>query len=1590
MNMRLRRAVAPAAVVCLSVLCLSQLSAQQKAAKPDPQAAAPKSQTVKSGRSVVTMVHDSRQSVAKGDLDTALKRAAEAIAADPAYADAWKQHGRVLMLRGDLSGALKSLEKALQLNKDIIEVPQWVTQVLFDSQQYDGMLRYLESLSPQVAAAHESGFIASVLGRLTQTNQSALAKPVAALWQQVATSKEGRQAAEAIGQVFAGNLDNAAKTLQAAPKSKSDDQLISFAWTLLGANQLAAGETEAATVSLQTALKFQPNNRIALRELGWAYRSSRRPADAAEAWMKIVRETPKPAELWGEIAQTYAEANRPDQAAAAVQQALTLAPLDEKARALKLRLLLDQDPKGAAEYEKRLTQQAAGDYVTALGRGMADRKAGRFDRATANFERALTLRPKSAQIRGLLIEACSSWAARVKPGEAVEPLEKLVSLDPNRASAWRDLGWGRWAQGQREKAVEAWEKALQAGVKDSGQLATQIAAGLIESGEAERGIQLFSRWNPNGSMIAAGQTLFDNDRYRAAEAFLAEAWRRGERTAATGLRLASLQSRHSECSTVMDYLKPIIDAGLGTISNQDLQMLFDIADRCERASQATDLLIALDQRVGDVKDPAYRERLASLFEAAGNKQVGIRDLEAAFQLYSRALTLDPDRTIWLRALELGERLGKIQESGTLLQSLERRTTSPAVLEGIRGRAQARQGQLETAVGHYQQSLQAEPAQPDLRLELFRHLMTLQRFDEAREQEKWFSDRLQEGDGSVRSHLAEVFSALGETERALEIWRELSLISPDVSYYTLEYARSAVELCRCDEAFTALDQTAAQSRDVRVYELISEIEASRDHVEQVMTWTERGLAIKRTPALLRMRAEAAEELRDYQAAQEAAQELVELDKGNAAAAGILLRTQLAQNRFDRVEIVGQELLKRNPIFLPALNQMKEMAAKTGDGQRRLEVSRLIANQRRWDADAWRRYALVSAEEGEFGEALSTLAPLARTEVAQAIPVLLYSRVSTCPDQGRNTVEQVVSHWTRLHGAGYRFISPAELDTTKAVLRVMVVVIDPDPAALGPLDAALRQIGGKAVLAINSQGLTGPVPGAPAPEDLQKLRDGGYWVLASSGAQGRQRGAIDSRGTTGNVLTHFLWIGGQAEDAKSFLERITQAMASASGPLPKNQPRLFVYPSGDYGQFSLDTDQEPVQLLRSVVEKQFDQAIAFDETGFVSVGFDPLRLPGKLVPHKWTDADLMAHLQHANPLVLARLDYAKTLSWTSQHERATTWFRRAEKSGADPAEVSFHWGASAYQDGDLPTALAKLRTACSLEPDSSRNATVLQRAEDRKDAALALNGSIWEDSDNRTAIRYGAELGTYVGDRFRLSAFADRNRYEREGHGGERGSRFGGGFLWHLAPQWRLDGQAWSLNTDHPENQIGWALNLHLPAAPLGGSLELATSRDEINTVEAVRKRIWASEYSLQSDSRIANFWELSLAPSYVDRNDGNATYMIEGHFARRLHEWPFLALGYAFRFADSDFDPIEYWAPLQLQQHQVYMATRGAYGRFRYALSLQVGYASQRDTDWRFRWSGRPMLGLLLTSHTELRAEYIRLDTAIYQSNTWLFGLVQRF
>jgi len=438
----------------------------------------------------------------------------------------------------------------------------------------------------------------------------------------------------------------------------------------------------------------------------------------------------------------------------------------------------------------------------------------------------------------------------------------------------------------------------------------------------------------------------------------------------------------------------------------------------------------------------------------------------------------------------------------------------------------------------------------------------------------------------------------------------------------------------------------------------------------------------------------------------------------------------------------------------------------------------------------------------------------------VPVLVYRYVVDCPYPGRNTVAQLESHLRRLAADGYRLATPEQLAWPLAQPHAVVVLEDADLAVLQAVDAVLAELGGRAVYAGHRGILARAVPGKPAPDELRRLAETGRWLIASAGPENDRRQSVAADGRRGNPFTHPIVKNGRLESDDAFRKRLETEFAASADVLGDAPEKLLVYPYGDYGQASLDTSREYRDVYRDAVASSFDQAIFFDDGGFLAPDHDPLRIPARVVPAAW-DADRLAeHLRQQNPGVRAQLELAKLLYWNRQHEEANYWFARALAAGADPKAVAFNRGANALQQGDLPVALDQLRLAQELDPESEKTETALANARDRKRLTLEIGARYWEDNEDRSYEQYSAQGGGYVLDYLRLGGFADANRWQTDGLGDERGTRIGAEARWHLYPQIWLEGQLWQLQFDSElDDLVGGDLRLHLPNRWLGGYAEL---------------------------------------------------------------------------------------------------------------------------------------------------------------------------
>lgn len=133
--------------------------------------------------------------------------------------------------------------------------------------------------------------------------------------------------------------------------------------------------------------------------------SDKAAAEFQEAQKAAPEKDPNQALIWGNLGQAYDVAGRNDEAAQAYQQAINIKP---------------DDP----------------GYYNNLGNVLA--RAGKIDEARAAYSKSADLDPTKAAMAWRNFGISLYNANRL--GDAVEPLQKSVAIDPNSAQTWYLLG----------------------------------------------------------------------------------------------------------------------------------------------------------------------------------------------------------------------------------------------------------------------------------------------------------------------------------------------------------------------------------------------------------------------------------------------------------------------------------------------------------------------------------------------------------------------------------------------------------------------------------------------------------------------------------------------------------------------------------------------------------------------------------------------------------------------------------------------------------------------------------------------------------------------------------------------------------------------------------------------------------------------------------------------------------------------------------------------------------------------------------------------------------------------------------------------
>lgn len=1547
--------------------------------------------------SVVGLVREARAAMATTNLAPALDLATQALHLDPAYGEAWKQYGRILMLMHRTQEALQSFHTAQPLLEQDTDVTTWRKHLLVDLGRYRQLADQLEHMPEVELATQDPGLMARVLGTLLDQDDRPAAQRLAARWARVAPRPEDRTAAAALGQILRQELREAEKTLQALPPQADRIHLLAaLAGDDLGRAYLAGHEHQAAVNAFQFSLGHRPDGLSALRDLGWAYRELGQPEQAIATWQRGVDLYPSALEWSAWMADTQLEQGQADRAEKSADRLLAVQPEHARARALKLAALLLQHQPAATAFEQELAADAAGRQAIILGHARAERVSGRFEEAADRLSAYLRDHPADSAIRETLLATLRDWAATAPRNQAEIPLQRLLVLDPRHAGAQRDLGWLRWGRGEREEGLALLDQSIRNGVANRDEVIAQAYAALAEIGQGERAAGYLKQWAPGTSMHDLGRRLFKQGRLAAAEPALELAWlawANAEAPRDIGLRLAFLRALKGQGEGLATYLDVRAPGFLETLDDESLDLCLETLTLSADQPDAFALMQVVEQKTGGRR--TYVDQVTRALEIAADRSRQQQDYSQALRLYRRVLDRDGDRLCYLRAADCAEALGRRDVAINLMESVARRATSEAARHGATGKRAEYRGELARAVAAYQKSLQAAPDQADVRQALFGVLVKLGRLSEARAQAAWFVQKYESGAHTLRSTLAEMWSMLGDDEAALAFWKELATAHPGIPYYTIEQARACFRLGRPDEAQDLLHALLARQEEVRAWQLLAELHSALGHHDRVLVDTERGLAIEVTRDLLRLRAEAAEALNRPAVANEAALALLQDDPGNGAMARTVLRSWQDLAQGDKARAYAESLVGRNPANLPALVALYRIAVRDNRPDEATRLAGLIFQQRPWDPEATRRYGAALAGQRRSGKALDVLRPQVEREPGPALVALLYRTITTGPYPARLTAERIAEHIRSLAEAGYRFLTPDQWNPERRpeTPSVMLFVADTDHAGLQAVDEALATYGARATYAGFTTRDARARPGQPTPAQLQDLVKRGRWMLASSGPLDRNRIPVDARGTLGQPLIQRGWQAQEqrVENDEELQGRLEEMLDDMAAPLPATN-RVLLYPQGDYGHLALDNDAETMKVVRQSVGRHFKLAFAADDAGFINGRMDPLRLPIRSIPADWSGRQLVTYLATANPAVALQLLQAKVLYGDRQHDEANTWFAIALAHGASPTEVKYHWGANAFHQGDLPTSESLLAEALAMQPGDARIRQALVRTQAATEPRLNIFGLHTEDNEDRRTVQFGNWARGNFTRTLRPEALLDFNRWTRPGGLEAEGWRYGAGTRWFVQPQTWVDGRLWYLDYTDPAGHDFWGgfLRMRVPNPRGNGDLNLEATRDEVGTVEAIQRAIEQWTYAIRMSTRLFNQADFAAHASYEDRDDVNDTRTVDGRLLWRVRENPYLGVGVYGQMADSGKDPAEYDAPMELHQYQLMAQWQGTRGGLNYQASAQAGYARAQYRDWRFAWASRVWLEYAIWRQLYVFGDLNYLDTVGYQRWQTLGGVSTRF
>ena len=678
--------------------------------------------------------------------------------------------------------------------------------------------------------------------------------------------KEDPRLQQAAAFVQQGRLNEAKQSVQ---EVLAKDQKNVEAYNLLGIICIAQRDFPAANEALQRALALKPTSPRTKNNLGNLYVAEQRLDLAEKEFREVLRAAPANSESNYNLALVLLGTNRAAEAiphllrvsppttpsrlnllraslrAGQIAQGLKIAgdlsaknPDDVQFHSTLGLVLAGEKQYRAAvtELEKANSLQPE-SFEILFNLGQTRLRMGDYGQAELLLKRALTLQPDSPETLYLLAQADADQS---RPVDALELLARAHKLAPENIDVIFLLGRVSMTQNYFEDAIPLLESGIKLAPKRA-DLRAALGESYFMSGKAEKAIEVFNELvqvDPTARSYAfLGLSYRHLGRFEEARKYFAKGLDLDPRNAACLYNMGFIEGRQGNPAKAEDYFQKTLK------TNPDyadaLLELANLRITAKRYAEAADLLRRFVKVARDPSSGYYKlamvERNLKQFDAAQrdlnvfqtlskNTSPGPYPYQHLFDYLDNRSTLSSRERTQLDLTELENqikthpgrpqdlyllaeaylKLGKVDEARQVVAQLDQSSADDFRMQAGLGVLLAQYRLYDDAIRHFQSAAKANPDSDDVKFDLADALFRKGQYQQALDIAQTLSADGQKDDACL-ALLGDIYSHLGDSAKAAQIFQDAIRRNPDNDQYYLSLALAQLRGGNLNDAETALKQ-----------------------------------------------------------------------------------------------------------------------------------------------------------------------------------------------------------------------------------------------------------------------------------------------------------------------------------------------------------------------------------------------------------------------------------------------------------------------------------------------------------------------------------------------------------------------------------------------------------------------------------------------------------------------------------------------------------------------------------------------------------------------------------------------------------------